>query len=82
MGSFTIEIKGVGDHGQDREKGEGEGVDFTKGGDKTPDALASAFVDALKEAGVNVESATITHWPGQTGEVKDDLVTGMRRGNF
>lgn len=81
MGNFTINIKSVGGHGQDRTKKDGEVVDFNAGGPSTPDAIAKKCVDELKAAGMTCE-ATITHWPGQDSEVVDDLVTGMRKGNF
>lgn len=82
MGNFTIEVKAVGGHGQDRSKKDGEVVNFGGEDSNSPDAIAKRFVDELKAKGTNVESATITHWPGEPGEVKDDLLTGIRKGNF
>lgn len=82
MGTFKIEITAVGGHGQDREKKEGEIVDFNAGGENTPDAIAKKCVDDLKAAGVNVEEATIIHWPGSETEVTDDMLTSTRKGNF
>lgn len=82
MGDFNITIHGVGGHGQDRTKKDGEVVDFKEGGETTPDAIAKICTDALVAAGVSVKSATITHWPGQESEVVDDLVSGVRKGNF
>ena len=82
MGTFRVEIQAVGGHGQDRDNKTGENVDFNAGGDQTPDAIAKKFVDDLKAAGVNVESAKIVHWPGTETEVTDDLLTGARVGNF
>lgn len=82
MGQFIINIKAVGGHGQDRRKKNGEVVDFNSGGESTPDAIAKRLTDELIASGANVESATITHWPGQSDEVTDDLITGIRNGNF
>lgn len=82
MGNFKIEINAVGGHGLDRGKKDGEVVDFFVDGENTPDAIAKKLVEELKANGSNINSATITHWPGQESEVKDDLITGVRTGNF
>jgi hypothetical protein len=82
MGDFRITINAVGGHGQDRSKKDGETVDFNAGGEGTPDSVAKKCVDELKAKGVDVTSATITHWPGSETEVTDDLLTGARKGNF
>lgn len=82
MGTFKIVVTAVGGHGVDRGKREGEVVDFKVEGDNTPDAIAKDFVEKLRATGCQVDVATITHWPDTAGEVKDDLVTGFRKGNF
>lgn len=102
MGNFRIVIDAVGGHGQDRGKKDGELVDFTDVGNGTkefytPEAIAERAVDELKRKGVNVLSAKVYHWPGDTvyqGEpvppknhegkvcITDDLVTGIRTGQF
>jgi len=86
MGTFKIEIIAIGGHGVDRSVKDGGVVNFSADGDTTPDALAKEFLERLKSAGVYFgdasASATITHWPGQPSEVKDDLITGVRTGNF
>lgn len=82
MGNFKIEINAVGGHGVDRDKKDGETVDFNAEGEFTPDALVARFVNEMKRFGNDVQSATITHWPGEEGEVTDDLLTGVRKGNF
>lgn len=89
MGDFRIVIDAVGGHGQDREKKRGEVVDF---GENTPEAMAKAFVDALKATGATVDEAKVIHWPldnyggqiknGRTSQIVDDLVTGKRVGQF
>lgn len=91
MGDFRIIINGIGGHGQDRDKKNGEIVNFQKD-PSSPDALAESFVKQLKEKGVNIEDATIIHWPldnyggqlknGRSQQIADDLLTGKRTGNF
>ena len=82
MGTFKIQITAEGGHGQDRDVKDGEIVNFYKGGNSQPDALAKTFVEMLKSHGSSVSHATIIHWPEQEGEVTDDLLTGVRKGNF
>ena len=82
MGQFKIEITAVGNHGVDRETKDGEIVNFFQEGNNTPDAVAKLAQLLLQTYGCNIESATITHWPGDPSEVKDDLISGVRRGNF
>lgn len=86
MGMFKIEITAIGGHGVDRIKKDGEIVDFMKDGIATPDGIAKSMVEELQKIGVYFGSpgcsATITHWPGEPTEVKDDLLTGERKGNF
>lgn len=98
MGDFRIIIDAIGGHGQDRDKKDGQQVDFT--GDNnwhsatTPEAIAQTFIAALRGAGVNVTDAKIVHWPAdnyggpeqngrQAGkEVVDNLITGVRTNQF
>ena len=82
MGTFKIEVTAVGGHGVDRGKKEGEVVDFNADGDFSPDAIANRFIKELKRFGNDVQSAVIVHWPGEEVEVRDDLLTGVRKGNF
>lgn len=82
MGTFKIEITAVGGHGQDRRKKDGEVVNFYDEGSISPDALAKTFVEMLKAHGTNVQEAKIVHWPETPTEVSDDLLTGIRKGNF
>lgn len=91
MGDFRIIINGIGGHGQDRKKKDGEIVNFQEDPD-SPDALAADFVAELRSKGVNVVSAEIIHWPldnyggqhknGRTNQISDDLLTGKRVGSF
>jgi len=82
MGTFKIEITAVGGHGVDREVKDGEIVNFFKEGNQTPDAIAKFMELNLRNSGCMIDSATITHWPGQESQVVDDLITGKRSGNF
>lgn len=82
MGQFKIEITAVGGHGADRDAKDGEKVNFYKEGSTSPDAIAKTIVEVMKHHGCNVESATLIHWPGSTSEVQDDLLSGVRKGNF
>lgn len=90
MGDFKLEIHAFGDHGIDRDKKDGEVIDYTPKDGWTlgsTDRLCKEFVDFLKTKGVDVKLATITHWPQEyynrekSGPV-DDLLTGIRSGNF
>ena len=40
------------------------------------------FERLVAHYGNQIESATMTHWPGDPNEVVDNLVTGVRKGNF
>ena len=82
MGTFKIEITAVGDHGRDRNKKDGEMVNFYDEGAITPDARAKTLVELLRHDGAIIEKATITHWPDDPSEVVDDLDSGERKGNF
>lgn len=82
MGTFRIEIEAVGGHGVERDVKDGEVVNHFSEGMQTPDALAKHFVQFLESNGIHPDSAKLIHWPGQDGEVTDDLLTGIRTGNF
>lgn len=79
MGNYRVIINAVGGHGQDREKGHGEQVDF---GENTPEAIVKDAVEKLRARGESVTEATVHHWPGSTTEVVDNLLTGKRTGSF
>jgi hypothetical protein len=81
MGDFRIEVKAVGGHGCQREVKDGGDVHGC-GQMGCPDCIAREFVATLQRKGNSVNSATLTHWPGQAGEVVDDLLTKKRRGSF
>jgi hypothetical protein len=81
MGQFKVEVVAVGGHGCQREKRDGEDV-ADCGEPSCPDCIARRFVNELTTKGSNVESATLTHWPGQPSQVVDDLKSGKRAGSF
>lgn len=73
--------------GQDREKKDGEVVDF---GTNTPEAIAKKCVEDLQASGCSVDSAKVIHWPADNyptdreagKEIVDDLLTGKRTNSF
>lgn len=82
MGKFKIEITAVGGHGVERHKEVGETVNFDAEGDWTPDSIAKQVAQVAKgefaRRGIYLESAELIHWPGEPGEVRDNLLTGVR----
>ena len=90
MGDFRIIIDAVGGHGQDRDKEDGQTVNFFQGGNHSPEAYAKILVEALKGSGCNVQSAKVVHWPADNypenreagKEIVDDLLTNLRKGSF
>lgn len=95
MGDFRIIIDAVGGHGQDREKKDGETVDFTHSGSgyhssKNPEAIAQVLIAALQGTGCSIQGAKVIHWPSDNypdqreagKEIVDDLITGKRTNNF
>ena len=82
MGNYRVEVDAVGGHGCQRDVGDGETVEESCGNEHCPDCITREFVAKLKAKGSTVNSATLTHWPGQESEVKDDLLTLERTGSF
>lgn len=82
MGNYRVVINAVGGHGQDRDAGNGDIVDFQAGGDNSPEAIVLRCVEELKSKGNSVTEATVHHWPGTAAEVLDNLLTGHRKGDF
>ena len=92
MGTFRIEIQGVGGHGCQREVKSGSKVEGC-GQLGCPDCMARSFVKKLVDLGMMPTYATsnepgmitfakLIHWPYGHGTVTDDLLTGIRNGNF
>jgi hypothetical protein len=84
MGNFRITINAVGGHGQDRNKKDGEIVDFDadRADGLSPEAIVKKAVEELQQHGNSVTEATVHHWPGSGNDVVDNLLTGKRKGNF
>lgn len=61
MGDFRIIINAVGGHGQDRDKKDGEIVNFSADSPDSPEALAKEFVDKLQNSGCSVVDASVIH---------------------
>jgi hypothetical protein len=81
MGTFKIEITAVGGHGCQREIKDG-GTVYGCGRRDCPDCEARAVIDALRRISCSIEEAKLTHWPGEPGQVVDDLLTRKRSGSF
>jgi len=85
MGTFRVDVQAVGGHGCQRDVKDGEVVQGC-GKPNCPDCIVREFVGKLKAISVfsyGVEChAKLIHWPGQPNEVVDDLLTGIRKGNF
>lgn len=84
MGNFRIEVNATGGHGCQRHLGDGEVVGQCADAN-CPDCIARRFVEELKAKGClqfDGNSAVLVHWPGQPDEVRDDLISGVRKGKF
>lgn len=82
MGNFRVEIEAVGGHGCQREVKDGETVTGC-GRMGCPDCEARRFLKQfLAVTGATLVEAKLRHWPGQPGEVIDDLQTRVRKGHF
>ncbi len=87
MGDYVVRVHAVGGHGCQREYGDGATVAGC-GLPGCPDCITRDYVKRMKAAGQDVKVASLTHWPAElsgynpVGEVRDDLLTGIRRGSF
>lgn len=81
MGTFRIEVQAVGGHGCQREVKDG-GTVYGCRRMGCPDCETREFVERLKLQGNTVDVAKLTHWPGQSSEVSDNLLTRIRSGSF
>lgn len=78
MGLSRIVVDVVGNHGCDRAAKAGDPLRQCAA-PNCIDCRARDFVASLRTGGNSVETATHTHWPGQTeGDIVDDLRTGTR----
>lgn len=80
MGTFRIEITANGGHGCSRDIKDGGNVAGC-GQKGCPDCETRVFVEYLKQRN-SVVAAVLIHWPGEPGEVQDNLLTGVRKGSF
>lgn len=87
MGDYRIVIEGLGGHGCERDKGDGEHVVGCERSN-CPDCMSRELVRRLKRSGEQVKKAVFTHWPADLpgysveNQVSDDLLTGKRTGSF
>lgn len=82
MGTYRVELQAVGGHGCNRQVVDGEAHIGCQRRD-CPDCVARDFTRRMVSLGGNtVESSVLIHWPGQESEVRDDLLRGIRHGNF
>jgi hypothetical protein len=81
MGQFIVHVDATGNHGCQRDRKDGEHVVGCEQAHCT-DCITREYVRRLKRSGTMLTAATITHWPGQAGEVRDDLLSGRRSGSF
>lgn len=85
MGTSTITIRIVGNHGCQREVKDGGTTQPTCGAPDCAqgcvDAVAKEFVEKLKRTGSVVE-ANLHHWPDGDQQIVDNLRTGKRTGSF
>jgi hypothetical protein len=83
MGTFNINITAVGGHGCERKAKAGDKLHGRCGRFNCPDCMAYEFVQQLKQRGMLSHppdaQAEMTHWPGQPGQVVDDLLTNERK---
>jgi hypothetical protein len=81
MGQFRVTVLATGNNGCQRDKGDGQIVI----GCERPgcvDCITREFVRRLKRAGCVMERADLIHWPDTTYKVHDDLLAGIRVGEF
>lgn len=81
-GYFRVIVEAFGNHGCERDKGDGEAV---MGCDRhgCADCITREYVRRLKRSGAGLKVATIIHCPDTpTHEVHDDLITGFRKGSL
>jgi hypothetical protein len=88
MGTFNINITAIGGHGCDRKAKAGDKLYARCGRFDCPDCMAHELVQRMKQRGMfgsdpTNDRAELTHWPGTTSEVVDDMLTNQRaKGQF
>lgn len=89
MGDFRVVVEAMGSHGCERGYGNGAYVVGCERPGCT-DCITREYVRRLKRAGATVHMAELVHWPAdmkdrgyeKDKEVRDNLLTGIRIGNF
>jgi len=82
MGVFNINITGVGGHGCERNAKPGDKLVARCGRWTCPDCLAFEFTQRLRQTGMlnfPEAKAEFTHWPGEKGQIVDDMMTNTRK---
>ena len=82
MGTFNINIIGVGAHGCERRAKAGDKLHGRCGRINCPDCIAYDFVQRLKQMGVfnyPPGKAEFVHWPGLPEQVVDDMLRNERK---
>jgi hypothetical protein len=87
MGQFRVVVDAVGGHGCMRELGDGSTV---IGCERVGcvDCITREYVRRLKRSGAMVDVARLEHWHDReqeipaSGQIVDDLLTGVRAGSF
>jgi predicted PP-loop superfamily ATPase len=84
-------VQAVGDHGCQRDVKNGGFITAKCDNPRCVDCITREYIDKLKAASAyfsttgdnfTVGYASLTHWPGQNGSVRDNLLTGQRSGSF
>ena len=81
MGVFLVEVQAVGAHGCERHLKDSEVVIGCER-HNCVDCITREYIRRLKRANSSIDIALLTHWPGTEQEVNDNLLTGVRMGNF
>lgn len=80
MGQFIFKVDAVGNHGAEREVGDGGTLTGEEA--HTIDRILFKAVEDLKASGCSVTEAKLIHWPGSDSEVTDDVLAKVRHGSF
>lgn len=80
MGMFRVTVIAVGNHycQRDEHRANPELEVQGCGSPTCTDCITREYVAKLKAAGASLQEATIHHWPGQQGEVLDNLLLKKR----
>lgn len=91
MGDYVVRIHATGGHGCQRDVGHGRKLKARcDHPENCPDCITREYVERLQRTGNMIHVASLTHWPADLpgystqslGEVRDDLISGTRRGSF